>query len=96
MKIDNEELKLNENLYRKLQNICNFSNISIEVIKGIVFKIKNTNVSYIEPHRFILTINDIKIVLLCYDNLNLYLFDKRVPINTVILKELIDTLKGVN
>lgn len=95
MKIENEELKLNENLYRKLQNICNFSNIGIEVIKGIVFKILDTNVSYIEPHRFILTINDIKIVLLCYDNLNLYLYDKSVPINTAILKELIDAVKGV-
>lgn len=71
MKVENEELKLNENLYRKLQNICNFSNIDIEV----VVKILDTNVSYIEPYRFILTINDIKIVLLCYDNLNLYLYD---------------------
>lgn len=96
MKFYNEELKLNENLYSKLKNICNFSNIDIEVIKGIVFKIKNTNISYIEPHRFILSINDIKIVLLCYDNLNIYLYDKSMPINIAILRELIDALKGVN
>ena len=86
MKITNEKLEINENLYGKLKNICNFNNISIEVINGIIFKIKNTNISYIEPHRFILEINDIKLVLLCYDNLNLYLYDKSTPINVVILR----------
>lgn len=92
MKIPKEELKLNENLYRKLQNICNFNNIDIEVIKGIVFRVLDTNISYLEPHRFIITVNDIKIVLLCYDNLSLCLYDKSVPINTAILKKLIPIL----
>ena len=96
MKITNEKLEINENLYGKLKNICNFNNISIEVINGIIFKIKNTNISYIEPHRFILEINDIKLVLLCYDNLNLYLYDKCTPINVAILRELITAIKGGN
>lgn len=96
MKITNEKLEINENLYGKLKNICNFNNISIEVINGIIFKIKNTNISYIEPHRFILEINDIKLVLLCYDNLNLYLYDKSTPINVAILRELITAIKGGN
>ena len=96
MKITNEKLEINENLYGKLKNICNFNNISIEVINGIIFKIKNTNISYIEPHRFILEINDIKLVLLCYDNLNLYLYDKSTPINVAILRQLITVIKGGN
>ena len=96
MKITNEKLEINEKLYGKLKNICNFNNISIEVINGIIFKIKNTNISYIEPHRFILEINDIKLVLLCYDNLNLYLYDKSTPINVAILRELITAIKGGN
>ena len=96
MKITNEKLEINENLYGKLKNICNFNNISIEVINGIIFKIKNTNISYIEPHRFILEINDIKLVLLCYDNLNLYLYDKSTPINVAILRKLITAIKGGN
>jgi len=96
MKITNEKLEINENLYGKLKNICNFNNISIEVINGIIFKIKNTNISFIEPHRFILEINDIKLVLLCYDNLNLYLYDKSTPINVAILRELITAIKGGN
>ncbi len=96
IKFYNEELKLSENLYSKLKNIFSFSNIVIEVIKGIVFKIKNTNISYIWLHRFILSINDIKMVLICYDNFNIYLYDKTIPINMAILRELIYALKVVN
>ena len=96
MKITNEKLEINENIYGKLKNICNSNNISIEVINGIMFKIKNTNISYIDPHRFILEINDVKLVLLCYDNLNLYLYDKSTPINVAILRELITAIKGGN
>ena len=94
MKFEKEKLPLNNNLYNKLNNICNFSNIKLEVVNGLIFKAKDMNISFIEPHRFVIVVNDIKLVLLCYDNLNLYLYEKDKPINIPILKEIIDGIKG--
>ena len=94
MKIKKEKLPLNNNLYNKLNNICNFSNIKLEVINEIIFKIKDINISFIEPHRFVIVVNDIKLILLCYDNLNLYLYEKDKPINIPILREIINKIKG--
>ncbi|NLD20672.1 MAG: hypothetical protein GX663_10610 [Clostridiales bacterium] len=94
MKFEKEKLPLNNNLYNKLNNICNFSNIRLEVVNGLIFKAKDMNISFIEPHRFVIVVNDIKLVLLCYDNLNLYLYEKDKPINIPILKEIIDGIKG--
>ena len=94
MKYESKKLPLNNNLYNKLNNICNFSNIRLEVVNGLIFKAKDMNISFIEPHRFVIVVNDIKLVLLCYDNLNLYLYEKDKPINIPILKEIIDGIKG--
>lgn len=94
MKYVSEKMPLNNNLYNKLNNVCVFSNIKLEVINGIVFKVKDMNISFIEPHRFVIVINDIKLILLCYDNLNLYLYDKDKPINMPILREIINSIKS--
>jgi hypothetical protein len=94
MKYVSEKMPLNNNLYNKLNNICVFSNLKLEVINGIVFKVKDMNISFIEPHRFVIVINDIKLILLCYDNLNLYLYDKDKPINMPILREIINSIKS--
>lgn len=94
MKYVSEKMPLNNNLYNKLNNICVFSNLKLEVINGIVFKVKDMNISFIEPHRFVIVINDIKLVVLCYDNLNLYLYDKDKPINMPILREIINSIKS--
>ncbi len=94
MKYVSEKMPLNNNLYNKLNNICVFSNIRLEVINGIVFKVKDMNISFIEPHRFVIFIDDIKLILLCYDNLNLYLYDKDKPINMPILREIINSIKS--
>ncbi len=49
--------------------------------------------NYLEPHRFIIKVNDYCIGLLYYDNLNLYLFDRVTSITVVRLKDLIHYLK---
>ncbi|MFA7689145.1 MAG: hypothetical protein WCX96_03570 [Bacilli bacterium] len=94
MKYIKEKMLLNDNLYNKLNNMCIFSNLKLEVVNGIIFKVNNTNINFIEPHRFIIKINDLVLVVLCYDNLNLYLYNKETPINVPILRELIDSIKG--
>ncbi|MCI8567688.1 MAG: hypothetical protein HFG48_00025 [Bacilli bacterium] len=95
MKIKSEELLINESLYKKVYNLCEFSNLKLKFINGVVFRIKDTNANYLEPHRFIIRVQDYTIELLCYDNLHLYLFYRETRITVARVKDLIDYLKEV-
>lgn len=94
MKFERENMPLNKNLYNKLNNVCIFNNVKLEVRNGIIFKVADMNVNFIEPHRFIIKVNDIALVLLCYDNLNLYLFNKEIRINVPMLKKIINNIRS--
>lgn len=96
MKFKKESMPLNKNLYNKLNNVCIFNNLKLEFKNGMIFKVENTNINFIEPHRFIIEINDISLILLCYDNLNLYLYEKTNLINVPKLKELINAIRSNN
>lgn len=96
MKFKKESMPLNKNLYNKLNNVCIFNNVKLEFKNGMIFKVENTNINFIEPHRFIIEINDITLILLCYDNLNLYLYEKSNLINVPVLKELINAIRSNN
>ena len=96
MKFKKESMPLNKNLYNKLNNVCIFNNVKLEFKNGMIFKVENTNINFIEPHRFIIEINDISLILLCYDNLNLYLYEKSNLINVPMLKELINAIRSNN
>ena len=95
MKYSIEEMPLNKNLYNKLFNLCHFNNLKFEVKNGVIFKVEDTNINFIEPRRFIIKLNDIALILLCYDNLNLYLYNKETPINVPLIKEIVKTIKEV-
>lgn len=90
MKFEKVNMPLNKNLYNKLNNMCIFNNLKLEFKNGLVFKVDDTKVNFIEPHRFIIKINDMALVLLCYDNLNLYSYDKNIIVNVPVLKELVN------
>lgn len=96
MKIKSEKLGINESLYKKINYLCEFNNVKLKFISGIVFKVEDTNINYLEPRRFIIKVNNYAIVLLCYDNLHLYLFDRTMPISVARLKDLINYLKEVS
>lgn len=81
MEIKKEKLSLNESLYKKLYHLCEFSNLKLKFISGVIFRIENTNVNYLESHRFIISYKSTRLLeLLCYDNLHLYLFDRSILI----------------
>lgn len=94
MKFERVNMPLNRNLYNKLNNVCIFNNVKLEFRNGIIFNVIDMNVNFIEPHRFIIKVNDISLVLLCYDNLNLYLFNKYIRINVPMLKEIINNIRS--
>lgn len=39
--------------------MCLFNNLKLEFKNGLIFKVNETNVNFIKPHRFIIKINDI-------------------------------------
>lgn len=91
-----ENMPLNKNLYNKLNNMCIFDNLKLDFKNGIIYKVENTNLNFIEPHRFIIKVNDIALVILCYDNLNLYLYDEDTKINVPMIKEIIKLIRSGN
>ena len=95
MNYSKEKLPVNKKLYKKLNNICTYNNLKLEFKNGLVFKIEDTNINFIEPHRFVIKIKDIALVLLCYDNLNLCLYKKDNLVNIPIIKKLIFDIKRI-
>ena len=54
--IETKELKISEEIKRKVEMICRFSNAKYELLNGNIKSIKNTNIAYVKPH--ILKVNN--------------------------------------
>ncbi len=50
MTIETKELKINEELKRKVEMVCRFANVKYTIINGNIKSIKNTNIAMIKPH----------------------------------------------
>ena len=57
MTIETKELVISEELKRKVEMICRFTNVKYSIINGSVKSIKNTNIAIVKPH--IVRINNI-------------------------------------
>ena len=52
MQIIKEKLEIDEALERKINNILKFNNIKATIKTGNIISLTNTNLAYIEPHKF--------------------------------------------
>lgn len=50
MTIETKELKINEELKRKVEMVCRFANVKYTIINGNIKSIKNTNIAMVKPH----------------------------------------------
>lgn len=66
MKIIKKELRFEECLKQRLEFICEFSKVTPTFITGSIRKIKNTNLTYIAPHRVI--VKNITFLVFNYSN----------------------------
>lgn len=48
--IETKELKISDELNRKIDMICRFACVKYEFIPGNIKSIKNTNIAYVKPH----------------------------------------------
>ena len=57
-----KELEVNEKLLNKINLLCKFNKSKVEFKKGNIFKIKQTNLNILEPHRFIISVKEYKLI----------------------------------
>lgn len=65
--IETKELKISDELKRKVEMICRFACVKYEFINGNIKTIKNTNIAYVKPHVLKIKNNDYLIFEECDD-----------------------------
>ena len=54
-----QEVIIEESLKKKLELICEFSNTTLKNINGSIRKIDRTNLTYVEPHRWLVHLGSV-------------------------------------
>lgn len=92
MEYEIQDLNKDLQLEKRIITTCMFNNVKYQFKQGRILKIKNTNLSLIEPHRVNITIKDKDIILIYFNKENLFLYNRTMPIT---IKELDILLKGI-
>ena len=82
-----------EKLEKRIVTTCMFNNVKYQFKQGRILKIKNTNLSLIEPHKVNITIKDKDIILIYFDKENLFLYNRSMPITIKTLDTLLKNIK---
>ncbi len=89
------ELKRDEKFERKIRIACDFHSAKYEYTQGRILNVDKVNVSFIEPHRFLIKLNSKKILVLYFDEDNMFLYNRTMPITIKKLNLILDTMKEV-
>ena len=71
--IETKNLKISEELNRKIDMICRFACVKYEFIPGNIKSVKNTNIAYVKPHILKVKGNDYLILEECEEIIRLIL-----------------------
>ena len=77
MKKDYVDLRRNEKFEKKIRIACDFHSVKYEFTQGRILNVDRTNVSFIEPHRFLIKLNGKKILVLYFDEDNMFLYNEK-------------------
>jgi hypothetical protein len=95
MKYFSKKLVRNENLEKRIKTICSYNYSKCEIIEGHIISIDKTNISFIEPHRIIITIdNRINLLVIYYDKDNIFLYTRAIQIDLKKLDTLLKKIKS--
>ena len=89
MEILRENLIKNEDLEKKIRIVCSYNNSKMNVIDGQIINVDGTNISFIEPHKIIITIKRYKLLVIYYDRDNIFLYNRRIPLTLRKLEALL-------
>lgn len=90
---DYVDLRRNEKFEKRIKIACAFHSAKYEFKQGRILNVDRTNVSFIEPHRFLIKLNGKKILVLYFDEDNMFLYNRRMPIDMKKLNLILDTMK---
>lgn len=65
--IETKELRISDELKRKVEMICRFANVKYTFKNGYIKNIKETNIAYVKPHILKIKNNDYLIFEECDD-----------------------------
>lgn len=89
-----EKLIKCEELENKIKIVCSFNNVKCDFIQGRILFLKNTNISFIEPHKVEIKIKGYTLILTYINKSNLFLYNRTMPIDTKQLDALLKEIKS--
>ena len=92
---DYVDLKRNEKFEKKIRIACDFHSAKYEFTRGKILNVDKVNVSFIEPHRFLIRLNGKKILVLYFDEDNMFLYNRAIPIDMKKLNLILDSMRGI-
>ena len=94
--IETKNLKISEELNRKIDMICRFACVKYEFMPGNIKSVKNTNIAYVKPHILKVKGNDYLILEEC-EEVFINGYNKKIKLkdmpNIIKNKALKDTIK---
>lgn len=93
MRIRSKKLIKAVDFEKKIECTCSFNNAKCEFTQGKILTFEGTNISFIEPHRVEIKVKDKNILLLYFDENNLFLYDRTMPITIEILNNILKSIK---
>lgn len=94
--IENKNLKISDELNRKIDMICRFACVKYEFMSGNIKSVKNTNIAYVKPHILKVKGNDYLILEEC-EEVFINGYNKKIKLkdmpNIIKNKALKDTIK---
>ena len=88
------DLKRNEKFERKIRIACDFHSAKYEFTRGKILNVDKVNVSFIEPHKFLIELNGKKIIVIYFDEDNMFLYNRTMKIDIKKLNLILDTMRG--
>lgn len=89
------DLKRNEKFERKIRIACDFHSAKYKFTRVRILNVDKVNVSFIEPHKFLIELNGNKIIVIYFDEDNMFLYNRTMQIDKKKLNLILDTMKSV-
>lgn len=87
-------LELKIEVERRIINCCKFHGARIKTLGGFEYYVRKTNLKVVIPHKFLISVKNVKMIVVLGEDDELYLFDYDHPITISLLAKLLDRIRG--
>ena len=94
MKFLIKKLNKRESFENKIRLTCSYNYAKCEFLQGKIISIKKTNISIIEPHKVIIRIMNYSLLVIYYDEDNMFLLNRSMPIDIKQLEKILKHIKS--